>query len=91
MNVALIGYCGLHCSKLCWKMNECEALEDFTCPYGDGGECLESHAVSLAVSARHRNIHTGWPMRLSQSQPCTNPVIATKSPVAVTHHHYDTD
>jgi hypothetical protein len=85
VNVVLIGYCGLHCSKLCWKHNELEALCDFECPYGDGGECRDDHAVSLAQSTRGRDVLKGWPMRVAQ--PCNNVTIATRPPIAVTHHY----
>lgn len=83
MNVCLIGYCGAHCTKMCWKMNEFELMEDFECMWGDDCAICTGSYVSLARSARSRGPHDGWPM---SHRLCTNTAIASRPPVSVTHH-----
>lgn len=90
VNVCLIGYCGTHCSKMCWKANEFELMDDFECMWGDSEACgvCNCGSVSLARSARGRDPHDGWPMRCART--CVNAAIASRSPIPVTHH-YDSE
>jgi hypothetical protein len=91
VNVALIGYCGTHCSKRCWEEYEFEAMDDFVCPWAhcvDGCVICAGYKVSLARSARSRSPHEGWPM--CHKRPCANAAIASRPPVPVTHH-YDSE
>jgi hypothetical protein len=86
MNVALIGYCGQHCSKGCWSTNEL-ILDEFVCPFGgyDSGCKICAHEfVTHVRSRRHRNVLSGWPMRCALS--FNNETIKTREPIAVSHH-----
>ena len=80
--VCLLGYTGTHCSKMCWKMYEFEAGDDFACPFG-GCTICDGGFVSLARSKRHR-IYSApeWPM-LGPFVPCDNVCIRTRPPVYV--------
>ena len=95
-HVSLRGYCGVHCSKSCWKYNEYypsiseelyeetgEVLEEggFTCPFGGCKHCVEGTRVGLALTARHSG-GSVWPMM--PKKPCTNECIKTRRPVART-------
>ncbi len=87
VNVALIGYCGAHCSKRCWQEYEFELMDDFVCAWEDCAICA-GVKVSLARSVRSLGPHDGWPMLCTK--PCNNTAIASRSPVSVTHH-YDSE
>lgn len=53
--VTLHGYCGAHCSKLCWTSNEFDVGEDeFICPHGGCKMCYSRHNVCKTQSMRHR-------------------------------------
>ena len=52
--VTLHGYCGAHCSRLCWTSKEFDDEEHFVCPHGGCKICHSHHRICITRSMRHR-------------------------------------
>ena len=52
--VTLHGYCGSHCSRVCWASNELENYDEVVCVHGGCKMCDTRHNICETRSMYHR-------------------------------------